>query len=207
MRSCEYDGEPIAEPRSHPWTDAVGDARCRYYDLTATPAHIRSSLEDFLPWHRYPAIEDFYTLLEQLNQQGSTLESSDCAFTGPHANDQASFPKALQCSGRVIVLFRALQQNTVPERIEGLKNGLHNTLAQLDPGFQWGMIGTTLIPARYLELPAQEQRGSQLMISFWAWGDTVADNMDNLRRLFGNLALALRTLSAPSAKVAVVSPG
>jgi hypothetical protein len=44
-----------------------------------------------------------------------------------------------------------------------------------------------------------EQLGWQLMISFWAWGDTVADNMMNLRRLFTNLTVALRTLSARAA--------
>ena len=61
------------------------------------------------------------------------------------------------------------------------------------------MIGTTLIPVRYLLLPDAEQRGWQLMISFWAWGDTVADNMATLGRLFKNLALALQTLSARAA--------
>jgi hypothetical protein len=200
MRSSEYAGAPFTEPRSHPWTDAAGDTRSRYYDLTASPAHIRSSLEDFLPWSRYTAIDDFYTLLEQLNRKSSVLESSDCAFTGPCANEEPSIPSAFLCSGRVIVLFRALHQNTERERVENLKNQLHNRLARLDPDFRWGMIGTTLIPARYLVLPGcgDQQLGSQLMISFWAWGETVQGNMTNLRRLFKNLALALRTLSACS---------
>jgi hypothetical protein len=194
MRSCEYTGAPFTEPRSHPWIDAVGDARCQYYDLTASPAHIRSSLEDFQPWSRYPAIEDFYALLERLNQKSSAFESNDCAFTGPHADAQPTMPGAFECSGRVMVLFRALRQNTVHERVESLKNKLHNALAQLDPDFLSGMIGTTLIPVRYLMLPEREnqQLGSQLMISFWAWGETEADNMTNLRRLFKNLALALQ---------------
>jgi hypothetical protein len=200
MRSCEYAGVPFTEARSHPWIDAVADARCRYYDLTASPALIRSSLEDFLPWSRYAAIEEFYALLEQLNQKSSAFESNDCAFTGPHANEQPTIPKAFECSGRVMVLFRALRENTVPERVESLKNELHNALAQLDPDFLWGVIGTTLIPVRYLKLPGRgdQQLGSQLMISFWAWGETEADNMTNLGRLFKNLALALRTLSARS---------
>jgi hypothetical protein len=198
MRSCEYDGVPFTEPRSHPWIDAVGDARCQYYDLTASPAHIRSSLEDFRPWSRYAAIEDFYALLEQLNQKSSALESNDCAFTGPHAGEQPTTTTAFECSGRVMVLFRALRQNTVPARVESLKNQLHNTLAQLDPNFLSGMIGTTLIPVRYLALPKRgnQQLGLQLMISFWAWGKTEADNMTNLRRLFKNLALALQHCQA-----------
>jgi hypothetical protein len=200
MRSSEYAGTPFTEPRSHPWTDAAGDPRSRYYDLSVGPAHIRSSLEDFLPWSRYPAIEDFYRLLEQLNQKTSLLESSDCEFSGPHANEEPSVPGAFLCSGRLIVLFRALAQNTEPERIEQLKDRLHHALSRVDTDFQSGMIGTTLIPTRYLSLPdfGDRQLGSQLMISFWAWGETIQDNMTSLRRLFSNLSPALRTLSAQS---------
>ena len=69
MKTCESAGDPSAVPRSHPWVDAVENAACRYYDLTATPAHIRTSLEDFRPWSRYPAVEAFYALLERLNQR------------------------------------------------------------------------------------------------------------------------------------------
>ena len=203
MKTCEYSGVPFTEPRSHPWVDAASNPDCRYYDLTATPAHIRSSLEDFLPWSGYAAIEDFYLLLEQLNQPTSVFESNDCAFTGPHEPDQpmgaAAFPAALECSGRVMVLFRDLRQNTTKARVESLKDQLHHVLEALDPDFPRAMIGTTLIPVRYLLLPDAEQRGWQLMISFWAWGDTVADNMATLGRLFKNLALALQTLSARAA--------
>lgn len=212
MKTCEYAGVPFTEPRSHPWVDAAGNPDCRYYDLTATPAHIRSSLEDFQPWSGHAAIEDFYTLLEQLNQPSSALESNDCAFSGPHTNDQPTIPKAFQCSGRVMLLFRTLRLNTALARVEGLKNQLHAELIERDSNFQWGMIGTTLIPVRYLELPERVevrgfvrkpdddgQLGWQLMVSFWAWGETVADNMKNLRRLFKNLGLALRTLAAPGA--------
>ncbi len=195
MKTCEYAGVPFTEPRSHPWVDAAGHPDFRYYDLTATPAHIRRSLEDFQPWSGHAAIEEFYALLEEINQPTSPFESNDCAFTGPHDNDQPTFPKALQCSGRVMVLFRELRQNTVKEEVERLTTRLHHTLAGIDRDFPWGMIGTTLIPVRYLMLAdrGDGQCGWQLMISFWAWGDTVADTMANLRRLFSNLRLALRT--------------
>jgi len=66
MKTCEYAGDPFTEPRSHPWVDAVNGADCRYYDLTASPALIRSALEDFKPWAQYAAIETFYALLERL---------------------------------------------------------------------------------------------------------------------------------------------
>ena len=204
MKTCEYAGVPFTEPRSHPWVDAAGHPDYRYYDLTATPGHIRSSLEDFRPWSGHAAIDEFYALLEEINQPTSPFESNDCAFTGPHDNDQPAFSQALQCSGRVIVLFRELRQNTVKTEVERLAVQLHHELAGIDRDFPWGMIGTTLIPVRYLMLADRDggQRGWQLMISFWAWGDTVADTMANLSRLFRNLTLALRTLAMASSRVA-----
>jgi hypothetical protein len=198
MKTCEYAGAPFDHARSHPWTDATGNPNFRYYDLTAAPEHIRNSLEDFQPWARYAAVEDFYLLLESLNRRGSVFESNDCAFSGPEANDQSAIPKAFQCSGRVMLLFRALERNVLPGSIEQLKNQLHHELAPLDTRFEWGVIGTTLVPTRYLELAARGHNplGCQLMISFWAWGDSEADTMTNLKRLFKNLSRALFNLSA-----------
>ena len=200
MKTCEYAGAPFEQARSHPWTDATGNPLFRYYDLTAAPEHIRTSLEDFRPWAHYAAIEDFYRLLESLNHLGSTFESNDCAFSGPEANHQPAMPKTFQCSGRVMLLFRAIERNTRLGGVEQLKNQLHLELAPLDPRFEWGIIGTTLVPTRYLALgvgdQGDNQLGSQLMISFWVWGDTEADTMVNLKRLFKSLARALANLSS-----------
>ena len=194
MKTCEYAGDPFTEPRSHPWVDAVNGADYRYYDLTATPALIRSALEDFTPWARYSAVESFYNLLERLNHRGSVLESNDCAFTGPHLSAGTDGEKALECSGRVMILFRALASNTALG-VERLKNAIHAELVALDPGFRWGVIGTTIVPARYLALLDGEQLGAQLMISFWAWGDSEPDAMLNFGRLVKNLSQALRKLT------------
>ncbi len=68
MNTCEYAGTPFTELRSHPWIDTVDNPECRYYDLTLSPELIRTSLEDFLPWSNYKAIENFYKILEDLNQ-------------------------------------------------------------------------------------------------------------------------------------------
>jgi hypothetical protein len=197
MKTCEYAGVPFEQARSHPWTDATGDPLCRYYDLTASPEDIRRSLEDFVPWSQYAAIEDFYVLLEELNRSGSRFESNDCAFSGLEVNDQPAIPKAFQCSGRVMVLFRALERNTAPGSVEQLKNQLHGELIRLDPRFEWGVIGTTLVPTRYLALGprAADQLGQQLMVSFWAWGETEADTMTNLQRLLKSLSRAFTNLS------------
>ena len=197
-RRASAEPTPFEQARAHPWTDATGNAEARYYDLTTTPEHISSSLEDFQPWSHYAAVEDFYLLLESLNRPSSLFESNDCAFCGPEANEQTTIARALQCSGRVMLLFRTLERNTVPGSIEALKNQLHHELASLDPRFEWGVIGTTLVPARYLALAdhGDNQLGCQLMISFWAWGHTEADTMTNLKRLFKSLSRALANLTA-----------
>jgi hypothetical protein len=199
LRTCEYAGEPFAAPRSHPWVGAASDKTSRYYDLTASPALIRSSLEDFVPWGRYAAVEAFYVLLERLNHEKSLLESNDCAFTGPHPSESTATQKALECSGRVMVLFRELSRNTDAAQVEALKNELHLALAKLDPNFRSGVVGTTIVPVRYLALPGanEAQLGAQLMISFWAWGNSEDENMQNLSRLLRNLTSALRKLCTP----------
>src|SRR3954466_9524210 len=107
MKTCEYDGEPFGEPRSHPWSNSALDAGARYYDFSATPELIRGVLEDFTPFERYAAVEDFYGLLERLNDPRSSLESSDCAFSGPGPNQSAQVNATLECSGRLIILYRA----------------------------------------------------------------------------------------------------
>ena len=198
MKTCEYAGVPLSTPRSHPWSDTPGPEGARYFDLTASPEHIRTSLEDFKPWSHYAAIEAFYTLLERLNHKSSALESNDCAFEGPHPNQTRTVAKALECSGRLMVLFRALSRNTEKGAVAWLKNQLHLALGSLDPNFQSGMIGTTIVPVRYLPLPEEEggQLGSELMISFWAWGNSEEENMQNLGRLLKNLSQALRRVSA-----------
>jgi len=201
LKTYEYAGSACHEPRSHPWLGAAENPESQYYDLTAAPSLIRSSLEDFLPWSRFAGVQSFYDMLEQLNHPRSALESNDCAFSGPHTNEDLTIPKALQCCGRVVVLFRALERNTEDGRVVWLKNELHLELAELDSAFQWGAIGTSRIPARYLALPVGDgQLGSQLMISFWAWGDREADTMQNLARVIKNLTRALRRVSASAAR-------
>lgn len=67
------------------------------------------------------------------------------------------------------------------------------------------MIGTTIPSVRYVGLPvsADGQLGYQLMISFWAWGDSEREVMSNLERVLRNLAQgvaeAMRALPPPAA--------
>jgi len=198
MKTCEYADGVFPELRSHPWLQSTTDVAAHYYDFTKSPQLIRSTLEDFVPWGHYGAIETFYALLERLNHTRSALETNDCEFTGPHLNDEPEIPKAFGCSGRLMLLFRSLTRNTVEASVASLTHALHSNLAQLDEAFVWGLVGTTLVPTRYLGLPESngQQLGQQLMISFWAWGDSEADTMLNLDRLLTNLSRALRNVRA-----------
>jgi hypothetical protein len=199
MRSYRYEGPPFTEPRSHPWVGAAGHPEAHYYDLTATPALIRSSLEDFLPWSRHAAIERFFCLLEWLNQPDSLFESNDCAFTGPEPNENRELPATFECQGRVMLLFRALELNQ-SDNIASLESNLQRRLERLDPSFDGGAIGTTTLPVRYRALPAGDQEGYQLMISFWAWGDSERECLLSLERVMRSLSAALHDVSRGAAR-------
>ncbi|MFT5042846.1 MAG: hypothetical protein ACI8TX_003839 [Hyphomicrobiaceae bacterium] len=203
MQSCEYAGQPFSEPRSHPWTDTSGPDAGQYFDLKSHPELIRTALEDLVPWSHYAAVTGLYELLEDVNAPGSLLESNDCAFSGPEINDMPQFAKVLQCQGRVMVLYRDLARNLEERNVESLKNAIHVLLAQRDQEFEWGMVGTSTIPVRYRHVPDLDgaQHGHQLMLSFWAWGDTEAELMQNLSRLVGNLAHAVKNSSRTQAEM------
>mgnify|MGYP007047006084 CR=1 FL=1 len=44
----------------------------------------------------------------------------------------------------------------------------------------------------------EQQLGHQLMISFWAWGDSQSEVMGNLKRVLENLSHALEALTTAS---------
>ena len=192
MKTCQYAGKPFDEPRTHPWTDTTGDAACRYYDLVSEPELIRTALEDFRPWHHYRAVQSLYELLEWLNAPSSSLESNDCAFSPPYASNVPQLGKSLECEGRVMILYRDIELNLSRRRVEGLRTGLHLCLEALDPDFELGLIGTMIPPVLYIDPVSRgRQLGQQLMISFWAWGDSEEEVMNNLERVMENLRQAL----------------
>ena len=187
MKTCRRDTPSDDAPRAHPWTDASSSPAHRYRDFKASPQLVRTTLEDFTPWAGHPAIETFYQLVEWVNASRGTLESNDCEFTGPHA-EGAHPPKSQECSGRLMILFRDLSLNLSHTRVEALEHGLHVRLSGIDPAFEWGIVGTTIMRTRYVDLGSL---GYQLMLSFWAWGDSEDETMGNLDRLLGNLSQAL----------------
>ena len=194
MQTVEYAGPPLPL-RSHPWTDAVENSQFRYYDLVCTPALIRTALEDLVPWQHTAAIERFYALLEWINARTGLLESNDCEFTGPTPNPYPHVAATLVCTGRIMLLFRDLACNLPPAAMPTLAQQLHLALAPADPSFVQGMVSTTIVPVRFLAVPSSTQLGTQLMISFWAWGDSDEETFANLDRTLQNLTIALRMVT------------
>jgi hypothetical protein len=193
VKTCQRETPSLEAPRAHPWTDAASSSAHRYVDFKASPQLVRTSLEDFTPWNGSRAVETFYRLVEWVNAPAGAFESNDCEFTGPHADDSHA-PKSQECSGRLMILFRDLPANLSRAHMDALERDVHVRLNELDPGFEWGIVGTTVMRTHFLGLPggAGGPLGYQLMLSFWAWGDTEDETMANLDRLLGNLASALR---------------
>ena len=183
--------------RAHPWTVATSDPRNHYRDFKAAPWAIRTSLEDFTPWSAWPAIDRFHGLVEWINGSSSTLESNDCAFEGPCANSTPRFAKALQATGRLMILWRELELNLDLANTDWLRGELHRALNEIDRDLEFGVVGISVQRVQYLALapPDERQMGFQLTLSFWAWGDTEAEVMGNLDRTFDGLWKSLRIVT------------
>jgi hypothetical protein len=177
--------------RSHPWLGTADDPTLRCLDLRAHPELIRTSLEDFLPFDRYPAVHTFYALLAWLNGPGSDLETNDCAFVGP-APAETPVGKRREATGRVMLLFRDLHRNTSAAAVQGLLQRVGGAVQEEDPAFAWGAVAVARVAVRFTGLPEGRQAGHQLLVSFWAWGDDDAEVMANLDRVFRNLTGALQ---------------
>ena len=197
MKIYEHSDPGTLQPRSHPWTTSASDPTHRYYDFRTQPELIRSSIEDLQEWGTYPATETFYRLLEWLHGPESAMASNDCAFNGAIATISTERSKRLQCSGRLMILYRNLALNTSTEQIDWLTNATAHAVEEIDPGFERGAVGATIMSVRFTTLPGppERQRGQQLMLSFWAWGENEPEVMANLDRTFRNLTVALRQIS------------
>lgn len=186
------EGRELALRRSHPWTTSVDDPDQRYHDLRAHPELIPVVLEDFKAWETYPAIHSFYALVASINGATSTLESNDCAFTGPEASDDPGFGR-LKCEGRLGILFRDLRRNTNKRAVFKLIETIHLRLQPLDPELAWAVVGTTPLRVELRELPAGAREGWQVLISFWAWGDDEPEVFANLARCIAALRTTLES--------------
>lgn len=183
--------------RSHPWVISLHDASHKYYDFKRNPNFIPEVLEDFKPWDKYEAIRLFYEFLAWLNGKSSPFESNDSAFMGPGKNNDALFPKKLKCSGRIMMFYRNLSYNLSDEYMDWLRDAFFFYLERLDPSLEFGCIGLTFQKTDYRALSnkGEEKLGKLLQLSWWAYGDSEEDTMENLKRVFLVLFEALKSIS------------
>ena len=86
---------------------------------------------------------------------------------------------------------------TSPEQMHRLTNATAQALSEADPLFESGAVAATIVTTRFTAIPGPpaRQRGQQLMLSFWAWGETETEMMGHLDRIFQNLTGALQRVS------------
>src|SRR5437879_2142848 len=139
--------------RGHPWRGSEYSDQVEYYDFKTNPELIRAKLEDLKPYTDWPAINRFYELLEWLNGPDSFLETNDCAFRGPAENQNPQMAFALECRGRIMLLFRELKLNILSHWVSRLEGAVGNKCADIDPDFQGGMVATELKTVGFFDLP------------------------------------------------------
>jgi hypothetical protein len=181
--------------RAFPYKRTSGGPDEDYHDFKKNPELISKVLEDFVPWESHTAVPQFYEMLLWLNGADSPLETSDCALARKLGDNRTkeAFPKQLETSGRLMVLYRDLRLNTSLPHMEWLKKATHFHLNRLDPAFELGAVGLCLTKTSYSQLGGQ--LGNELVISFFAFGNNEQEVMENLERLFRNLYAALKCVS------------
>jgi len=192
--------------RAHPWSEAEADSTQRYYDFKQSPELIPSVLEDFQEFSSYRSVQQFYALLAWLNVE-SALESNDCAFRGPSPNTtDRQFPFPIKCSGRLMVLFKNLEENAQEKSINWLCTALQAGLMAASPSFKAGAVGLSRMAVAYKalgSLPGQAGLGKEVMLSFWAYGDSAGVAMESLGVVVAAMESALRAVDAQIASGAL----
>ena len=183
--------------RCHPYDGSAYGTEERYYDFKKQPELIPVALEDYKKWNNQEAVQLFYVLLKWLNGNGSLFESNDCAFRPPHPNNNAQFPKKLQCEGRLMIFLRKLHINTFSHSMQLLEDGIVTRLNLIDPHFEWGCIAVSLAETAYLELnvPHDKKVGHEVVMNFWAWGDDEHEAWLNLKRVIANMFRCLKDVA------------
>ena len=191
MKVYELAAPDQLRTRTHPWTHTDANPDHRYVDFRAHPEQIRTSLEDLAPWQAYPATQTFYELVEWVNGPASALESNDLAFEGVSPNQSAQSASRMQAAGRLMVLFRDLKANTSPQQIGELTQAVAMALSKINTGSQECLVGVSIVDVELLELG---QRGQQLLLSFFAWGDDAFSTMANFDQVLRAVTKALQSV-------------
>ena len=195
----EHDFDPQGPIREHPYQGADYHEGVEYYDFRKNPELIREKLEDFKPHDSHEGIKRFYEIVEWINTDESVFESNDCAFTPPMDNiSPNASPKKLECKGRLMIFYRNLPINLNPPSTEWLLDATSAYIQHTDKGFQDGVIGLCFMDTAFAAL--NKQVGKELVLYFWAYGDTEEETYENLGRLFTNLLMAIKGVSTEIAE-------
>jgi hypothetical protein len=175
--------------RNHRWTKGTYDENVRYYNFIESPELIRTNLEDFQPYDKYPGIQRFYEMLEWINGRESVFESNDCLLRFHENTKTLWMKKKFEIEGRVMIFLRDHRLNLDPGMVETYMNMLGFEIQEIDPQFDYGNFSFAFCPTAFNELPMPlgKQLTQILSITFWAWGDDEAETFDNLDRVFKNL--------------------
>ena len=160
--------------RTHPYSGVRHDAAGRYYDFKSKPEMIGEVLEDFKPYEELSSVQHFYRLLRYVNRPDGPLETTDCGLARRFFRSSNSpFPtKAGWLGGRLMLMFRDLNQNCSKKRVFKLVNTIQRKLAHY--GRQSDYVGFVVGPFPTV-FTATGRRGFQVDIEFAMWGDTVEE--------------------------------
>ena len=191
--------------REFPWGKTVYDKDSsrlpgRYYDFKAHPELISTSLEDFLPWNDYAAIQEFYKLIKWINSPESQLETDDCAFDGelkPH-QDELFEKWNLRCAGRVMIFHRDLIQNTKRWAVNHLQYLVLYHLNKIDSKLEAAVVTVGKAPIRFLACAGSPtgNNGFSLVLRFYSYGNTQTEVFKYLERTFRNMLQAIKRVSS-----------
>lgn len=92
--------------------------------------------------------------------------------------------KERQVDGRLMVFFRSHAMNCNQQNESYLKECFRFYLARVQPSLQEVAIGLSRLRTGF---KAVNMRGSCLVLTFFAWGDTEPEVMRTLQHLFGGV--------------------
>lgn len=187
-----------AEPRAHPWSTSVANKCHAYVDFKVHPSRVRSALEDLQPYSEFPFAEKFYSLIEWLNGRVSVLETNDCAFRGAHENADQQFKFERRCSGRLMILYRDVIENAKATSVDWLLESLCRCIGRANPSFVAGAVGLSRMATIYKALgngPGTGGLGSQVMLSFFAYGKNDARCYESMERVLDVASISLEKVN------------
>ena len=147
--------EGIGEPRTHPWTSSLYDPTARFTDFRKHPELVETSLEDFIPYARFPGTQKFYELIRLLNRSESIWETTEAKFWPPSIHTNGFFSKyGLICSGRFVFFCRDYRWQC--NHAEQFFPVLLQNLQRLEPTAPNACVGVFLMPTIFAAISEED---------------------------------------------------